>query len=543
MLRRLVVDNLTVIKHAELELEPGLTCITGETGAGKTMLTQAVRLVSGEKADARLVGGSGEEAYVEAAFDDSVPQVLVDVVSSDEELVLARRLRKTGSARALCSGRSCSADQLREATDELISLTGQHAARRLVDNKIQLALIDASGSLEDKRDKVALSYQAWRQVSDELRSLQEALGDRIRHTEMLEHEISLVRSLDPQPGEKQELEEERERLAHVEGLRGATALASHLLNGDEGAADKAGQALRELENVSAHDPDVLKLTETVQTALEEMQDSAREAQRLADTYDADPMRLTEIEQRLSAFNDLKRRFAGLDIPDILAKTEQSEAELLTLEEGDERLEKLEEDERKAQDQYDKVAKELRAKRQKAAQALRKKTEGHLSDLGLQEAKLLITFIDNPPSSTGIDKVEIMLQANPNLDATPLDKGASGGELSRVNLALLLGASDSKGSWIFDEVDAGIGGATAHVVASKLKALSATCQVIVVTHLAQIAVQADHHFVLKKEAGETSVHKITAKEDIERELARLIGADSDDKDAAKSAADLLRKAAA
>jgi len=228
------------------------------------------------------------------------------------------------------------------------------------------------------------------------------------------------------------------------------------------------------------------------------------------------------------------------------RTDAAESELADIESGDERVNVLEEECERARNAYDEVAAQLARKRKAAAKKLVAATETHLHDLGLGGAKLLVTLQTQEPNAHGSESVRMLLAANRGLEAVPLDKGASGGELSRVNLALLLAGSTARGTWIFDEVDAGIGGATAHVVAAKLKALSAHTQVIVVTHLAQIAVQADRHLVVRKDdedgVASTYVVALTDEREHEREIARLIGADADNEEAAKTAAQLVRDAA-
>jgi DNA repair protein RecN (Recombination protein N) len=552
MLSRLLVDNLLVIGHAELELGPGLTIITGETGAGKTMLTTAIRLVGGEKADGALVGPRGDEAYVEAEFDDEVPSALADVADPSEVLVLARRLRKEGNARALCCGRSCSAEQLRAATDELISLTGQHAARRLVDAGVQMDILDGSAHLFAERELVGEAYRCWHERERELTALRTLLADGERRLELLRLDVESVRALAPTPGEEEELASARERLRHVDALRSATLTAAQLLDGgDDGDGDVSALtalalAERELVAAGAHDPQIAELASTLADASETVLDVVRNVRVLAEAYDSDPARLDEIESRLRAITDLRRRFQGLDIESILVRAEAAEVELSEIEGGDERAQALEAECEHAKSAYDQAATKLSQARKLAAKQLVVATERHLHDLGLAGAKLLVELPPAAASARGSESVHMLLVANPGLEPAALDKGASGGELSRVNLALLLAGRPARGTWIFDEVDAGIGGATAHVVATKLKDLAEHTQVIVVTHLAQIAVRADHHLVVSKDSGgefaSTVVRELVSESERERELARLIGADADDQAAAQTAAQLLRDAA-
>jgi DNA repair protein RecN (Recombination protein N) len=538
VLRRLAVDNLAVIGHAELGLEAGLTAITGETGAGKTMLAQAVSLMSGQKADSSLVGPDGDEAYVEAEFDDPIPEALAAVADPDDALILARRLR-SGSSRALCGGRSCSAEQLKEAASALIAITGQGAARRLASPQAQLALVDAKGSLDGLRDETGVAYKRLREAEGALARAREGGTELARRMEMLRHELDLVRSLDPQEGEERSLGDEHGRLANAEALGTTAAASSEALSGDDGLADQLARVQRELEGASEHDANMGRLAAELEGAVAAVREVASAAQDLADGYEADPARLEAIGDRLEALRDLRRRFGGKEVAGILAQAQQDEDELEGIDVSEERMAELEAERERAESSYTDVAMRLRKSRRKAATSMAKEAHGHLAELGLGEAHLHVEWQETEPGEGGSDRVHILLQANAGLEATPLDKGASGGELSRVSLALLLASGSHRGTWIFDEVDAGIGGQTAHVVAAKLKALSSLCQVITITHLAQIAVQADHHFVIHKEAGRACVVELSSDEEREVELARLMGTGAED---AQEAASLMRAAA-
>ena len=532
MLTRLLIENLTVFERVEAELDGmGLVCITGETGAGKTMLLQAMRLIAGAKSESSLIGPAGNEAYVEATFSGLVPKALTELATDGEELILARRLRKEGPARALCNGRGASASQLAEAAGELISLTGQHAARQLVSPAFQLELLDSAGGLGSEVEAIALAYSSHRQAAAELQNLRESMRDRERRFEMLRHEQELYGGLDPQPGESDLLHSERDRLRHAESLA-ETAVTLH-----EGLAVAEGSVIECLDVLEAdarraaeHDKQFLGLADALLDQRERLADVATAARDLRSGYEADPERLLEVEERLAAFAELRRRFGGAELEEIAAQMEDSAAELATLEDADAELARLASIAEEAEAAYEKAAGTLSKKRRKAATELRRAVETHLAELALPEAELEIAIAPAKPSARGSDNVEFLLRANRGLEATPLGKGASGGELSRVNLALALVASEgsSHSCYLFDEVDAGIGGQTAHAVASKLAALAETAQVIVITHLAQIAVQAQSHYVVEKQsAGErtvTELRRLTSDGERQAELARLAGAD-------------------
>lgn len=535
MLNELGVKNLVVIKEAALEFSPGFNVITGETGAGKTMLTQAIRLISGEKADSSLVGPNGDESYVEASFSDKAPLSLEDLVGQ-EELVLARRLRREQPARAFVSGRSCAADQLKAASQDLISLTGQHAARKLADPRYQLALIDQAGGLDKEVETVTKAYRAWKAKAKELRTLQETLADGKQKVELLRHELALIEELEPFEGEVESLEIEREKLLHIDSLREAALTAKTLVLDDDGVSDSLGVIVAKLEKVFENDPELGNVYQEFVAGYEQIIEAARVAGNLADAYEADNSRLEEVESRLVALNDLVRRFSGLPIQAILERAEQYRIELSQIDNGEELLDDLMKQTLATEKDYNQKAKNLSSKRRASGKKFSQKVETHLHDLALEKAKFIVSFKDVSATLIGTDEAAFQLQANPGMPATELDKGASGGELARVNLALLLALEKSAGCFVFDEVDAGIGGETAHVVASKLKDLSKHSQVIVVTHLAQLAVKADRHFFVQKNEA-TSVKQL---DELERdfEIARLIGARASNQQEARAARELL-----
>ena len=548
MLSRLSISNLTVFERAELEFnDRGLVVISGETGAGKTVLTHAIVAIGGADIDSSLIGPHGDEGYAEAEFRGPVPAALADVADEDaDSFVLARRVRRTGS-RALVDGRSCSAKVLRDGSQSLISLTGQHAARQLVDPAYQRALLDRFGGLEAQRAAVADVHRASLHARAEHQAAREQLAESARREELLRHELDMVRSLDPQPDEEDVLKAERERLRHADDLYRGVHAAVALLCGDEEtqAVDMIARASGELLDAGRHDPQLATLGSELDTIADRINEIAREVRGLADHYEADPVRLEEVEQRLSALSDLRRRYGGAEITEILTRIDADARELALLDSADAHLADLQQRVAAAEQAYDAAAAKLSAARRKAAGKLTKATERHLHELGLTGARFHADFEDiDPGGQHGRERVVFSLQANAGMKPAALDRGASGGELSRVNLALLLAAeADSDTALIFDEVDAGIGGDVAHILGRKLKELAARTQVIVITHLAQIAVHADQHFKVQKTSKGRAVTKAEVRsltgDERDAELARLIGADSSE---AKQASELVRRAA-
>ena len=443
-------------------------------------------------------------------------------------------------------GRSCSAQVLRDAGETLVSLTGQHAARRLVDAAYQRDLLDRFAGLDSQRRAVAGAHRKLGAARTELQAAREQLAESGRREELLRHEIELVRALDPQPGEQDTLNEERARLRHADELFRGVHTALALLSGEDEttpAVDLVARAADELTDAGEHDPQLAAVAGEVADISERLAEAARSLRDLIDAYEADPARLEEVEQRLFAFQDLRRRYGGIEIEQLLERIDADARELELLQNADAHIAALETAVTAAEQAYDTAAGKLTQARKTAAGKLSKATETHLHELGLTGARFLVEFEAITPGPYGTEKVSFMLQANKGLKPAALDRGASGGELSRVNLALLLAAEADAGCLIFDEVDAGIGGEVAHVLARKLRALSEHTQVIVITHLAQIAVQADRHFKVEKSAGSGKTVRARVREldtdDRDREIARLIGADQTE---ATQAADLVRRAA-
>lgn len=531
MLSRLRIENLGVFAEVEAEFAPGLNVITGETGAGKTMLLEGLRLVAGGKANAKLIGPRSGDAYVEAAFEAEVPEALAELADPGEELLLARRLRREGAARALCNGRGCSGSQLAEAASELLSLTGQHAARRLTSAAYQLSLLDRAAGLDDALAELARRWRAWQEAQRELDELRRALLDRESRLIQLEGEIEAFDGVEPVEGEEEQLAAEQQRLAHVESLAAQARELYEGLYGAEGSAVERVDVLAAgAERAGEHDPQMAELAKMLGEASEVLREAAEQARGLLEGYAADPQRLAEVEERILAIAELRRRFRGLEIEQIRERVEAARAELAELSDSDEALGRLEARVAEAQDAYRELADEISKKRRQAAKRLAGSVEEHLADLALPEARLLIELSEAKPGPRGRDAVSFSLQANPGLAPAPLGKGASGGELSRVNLALLLATATEGGTYFFDEVDAGIGGKTAHALAEKLAELAKDAQVIVITHLAQIAVRAERHLLVEKETSgeltETTLRVLEGEEERQAEIARLIGGDAE-----------------
>lgn len=542
MLRELRIENLALFDEALVEFGPGLNVLSGETGAGKTMLISALRGVLGEKVDPSLIATGSQEAYLESVWDR--PKDLdCDLCEEGEDLILARRVRRSAS-RAMICGRSCSASLLAETGSRLVSLTGQHAARRLSSPAFQLSLVDRAAGID--LAEISGAWADLQKARDEARETRRALLEKSGREDLLRHECELIDLLAPVPGEEEKLSTERDRQIHAVDLAKAMQETYSLLRASDGSAsEKIGTARSGLEKISAHEPEAGRLALELEEIEERALAVAAEAMEIGSGYGSDPRRLDEIEERLQALREIRRRYRNQTIEEILERHAVMREELATLEGGDSALEKLEEAERKAESRYTKIAGELRKKRRRAAGELRRATLGHLESLGLAGADFLVEIEAAPPGPGGTESARMALSANPSMDPAPIHRAASGGEISRVNLALMLAVEQIDGggrdTFVFDEIDAGIGGSTAHAVAAKLADLATTSQVLVITHLAQIAVRADILFRIKKSEGQTRIEKITDETGRRQEIARLIGAEGSS--AAEDVESMLREAAA
>jgi DNA repair protein RecN (Recombination protein N) len=540
MLEELVVENLVLVRSAHLALHPGLNVLTGETGAGKTILAEAVGLLLGGRADPALVGPARAEAYVEATFSDvELPEELAALAPEDAEgVVVARRVGREGRSRALLYGRSCTREDLARIGQSLIEMVSQHEARRLVRPAVQLDLLDASAgeALAERRGEMAA---AWRALGAARRALADAetgaAGEQARLAE-LQALLDAVADVDPQAGEEDELVRERDRLRHLDVLLEAARAAADLLNPDEGtgAVAQAGEAAHALDRVRDHDAALAEPADELTRIAEELRDTATGLRSYLTALDADPAVLDRVEERLEQLADLRRRFGAESAADLRPHAEEAARRLADGERADERIARAEAEVARAEATAERLATALHKGREKVAARFARSVEHHLADMGMEGARLEVALAEAPLGPRGRDAVELRLAANPGLPAGPLGSVASGGELSRIALAVRLSARDSQATemLVFDEVDAGIGGRTARVLTDKLRELAATAQVLCITHLPQIAAAADRHFVVEKSQGgpsEAHVAQLDADEALE-ELVRMLGADAGDADA-------------
>jgi DNA repair protein RecN (Recombination protein N) len=565
VLHELRVENLLLMERAELRLAPGLNILTGETGAGKTLLAHALDLLLGGRARSGIVREGAAEAYVEGVFslpagiagseDERIPQ-------DAEELVLARRVWPDGRTRAYVCGRAATLADLRELGGALLSFYGQHEHRKLMVAAAQLDALDAfCGPPQlERRARIAAAHERSRALAERAQELRSVAGARERELDLVVYELTEIEAVDPSEAEERELTAERDRLHHLEALRAAAAQGAGAIAPEdgEGAAALLARAAAGLEQAAAIDAALAPLAERLQALRYEAEDLGAELRSYLEGIEGAPGRLEEVEERLALFARLERKHGG-SLADVLAHAERCRARRDELEHADVALDEAEAALRAAAAERDGIAGELSAARSKAAPELATAVRERLEELAMADARFEVEVRPRPDGCgpRGADTVEFRLAPNAGLPAGPLRDVASGGELSRVMLALLSVAHGGERTTgdpaepaastpllVFDEIDAGVGGHTARAVGEHLRALARGRQVLCITHLPQVAALGARHFTIAKDASMSPARTTVAALDgdaVVGELVRMLGADAGDRAARGHARELLKAA--
>lgn len=528
MLVELGVRDLGVIAEARIPLAGAMTALTGETGAGKTMVTEALRLLSGAKAEPARVRQGASEAVVEALF-----------VLDDTEWAIRRVVPASGRSRSYLNGELVTANQLADLTDGLLEIHGQHSQQALLDRRRQRDALDRFAGADTRPLSAARSTVA--RLRAELDSLGGDERARRRQLDLLAHQIREIESVAPSTGEEEDLALEEDRLAGALHYRSAAAEALELLGGESGASDTLARAAAVLGETGPF----LETAGRVRGLVEEVADATADLRALAEGIEPDEERLAELRERRQALADLRRKY-GDTIEEVLEFLEGARTELKGLEEVDERRAVIAQSLDEARDQLECRAGELGAQRRSAAPELAASVVEILGDLALGSARLEVSVEDTAELPGAGEAVELRLSTNPGIAPGPLSKVASGGELSRVMLALRLVLSGGPPTMVFDEVDAGIGGSAAVAVGRSLAALGRERQVIVVTHLPQVAAFADTQVLVHKAASDdstlTTTRVLSGPERVV-ELSRMLSGSPGSAAAARHAEELLADAAA
>ena len=552
MLTELRVRDLAVIADATLKLEPGLNVLTGETGAGKSMLVDALSLLLGERATGDLVRPGAERAVIEAAFearDASLAATAAEggIDLENGRLVVRREIRVDGPNRAWANGSPCTVATLAALGRALVDLHGQHEAQSLLRPAVQRSLLDGFAGAEGERDAVGSAFTAASGAREVEAALAARRAEVQRRADYLRHVAQEIGAAAPRPGEDDALSAEAKRLGAGEELvRLAEHLADLLDHEDGGAVGRLGAADRALAQLERLDPSVGRWRELLDGAYAQADELARAVRAYAGDLDLDPARLETVERRRDILFRLTQKY-GPHLADVLNTADEARHELELLDTADLDLAQLKERREAADRELAAAAEALSVKRRKAAGKLAKEVSRLLPGLGLPNGKALVRVEPGPVAADGADVVTFLVELNVGMDARPLAQVASGGELSRLTLAckVVLAAHDAVPTLVFDEVDQGIGGEVGQQVAEALARVAANRQVLVITHLAQIAARADHHLkVVKRAVGglSTAAVETLGAEARELEIARMLG-DPDDRALRVHAADLLKRRAA
>lgn len=556
-LNEISISGIGVIEKSNLEFGPGLTVITGETGAGKTMVLTALNLVLGGKADSALVRHGQERAVANATFE--IPKEFATrfdekgIISEDGELILTRTVNKDGKSKAVASGSAVSASALQEIAEELVMVHGQAASQTLTKSATHLELLDLYGAIDLSPFHKLLAEA--NELQKRIKAMKSAGKERERQLEALREFATALKKVKPQPGELQEVNDEISRLNSIEGLTSTAGAASSILEDDEsGVLTQLGSAKKALEKAVALDPSLTELSDQISEAFYEVQDIAANLAGYLSDLAADPSRLEYLQNRKAELNTFIKRHSKSTSTDssqalheLIELGANLDNEIADLEGGDNRIAELEAELKKLQNAALMEAEAISKARTAAAKKLSAAASDEIHALSMPNTNLVVQveagkeFSDL--NSTGLDEVNFYLQTHKDAPLVSIAKGASGGELSRVALAIevVIAMNEEIGTYIFDEVDAGVGGKAAIEVGRRLKELSKVAQVIVVTHLPQVAAWGDTHFVVSKdESGSVSlsqVRKVSSESRVE-EIARMLAGHEDSESARKHAEELI-----
>jgi len=560
VLRELRIENLLLIERAELRLGGGLNAITGETGAGKTVLAHSLDLLMGGKARPQIVRPGAEEAWVEGVFDlpdglleePELTDVAARLPDGAEEIVLGRRVSASGRTAAFLAGRAASAGDLKLLGGRLLAFYGQHEHRKLTIASAQMEILDGFAGSEHLalRERYRVAHRECTRLQAELAESRERDGSRERDLDLFRYELAEIEGVAPDPSEEADLSAERERLRHAEGLReaalGALAGTAGAEEDGGGAASVLAVAESLLQGVAGVDEELDGLGERVAALAAELDDVAGGLRGYLDRVEADPERLAAVEERLEAVDRLQRKHGG-SVESVLAHAERCRTEIERLEGAETRGAEAEAALAESEAQREKLGKRLSRGRAEAAGPLREQVAAALDGLAMPGAELEVELEPHPDGfgPGGREQVELRISPNPGMAPAPLRDAASGGELSRVMLALTgLGAGAGAGTLVFDEIDAGVGGKTARIVGERLRALGQGRQVLCITHLPQVASLAPTHFRLEKDIGgeraAATVERLDG-EGVVEEIRRMLGGEASDDAADRHARELLAAA--
>ena len=536
MLKHLCINNLAVIENVELSFREGLTVLTGETGAGKSILIDALGLVLGDRADTSVIRTGCARTEISAMFDIGGNEQLIRLLdeqsigAADDELLLRRVISRDGRSRAYVNTTPVPLQLLREAGALLVDIHGQHGNQGLLKRDVQRELLDGFGDYDDVLERVSRAFDKWDGVTRELLSLTETAGDSGTRQSLLKYQVEELEGLGLEEDEMDSLEQEYKRLVNMNTLLETTRQSlDSLYEGEASANDRVNTVKKELDALERFDPRLAGITGLLENAAIHVAEAADELRAYLQNLDQDPARLHQVEQRLGQLHDIARKHRVQ--PQLLFSHYQSIRQKLdAMEQNRERTAALEQEQQKALEEYRAAADLLGARRRGCATLMASDISGRIRTLGMPEGALQVNVTPGPdlkPHRKGNNRVEFIVSVNPGQAMQPLRKVASGGELSRISLAIQAGINldNEVATMIFDEVDAGIAGGIAEIVGNLLHRLGTEKQILCVTHLPQVASQGDNHVTVTKTSDKKTtrarVHELNKEERVE-EIARMLG---------------------
>jgi DNA repair protein RecN (Recombination protein N) len=528
MLYALHIKNFAIVEQLELEFQDGLTIISGETGAGKSILVDALGLVLGGRADTDMVRQGCEEAEISAAFDASeTAQAWLRQMdfASNGDCLLRRIVSANGRTRGYINGHLATMQALRELGELLVEIHSQHAHQTLLKLDTQRETLDLAGDCGAALEKTLAAWRQWKELRDALHNLGGNAADREARIALLRYQVQEFEALELDG--LADLDAEHRRLAHASQLLEAGERGLQLLDGDRAALVALHHAAREISAAQAHDARLAPIAELLDSAIIQAEEAVGELRHYVDRLEVDPARLQQVEQRIAALQTMARKHR-VAVEELAGHSAELSQQLQDLEHYEERAAQLEKNLAAGLRDYRKAAGELSEQRRKAAETLAQSITATIRQLGMPRGQLVIQVSPRPdadPAAHGLDMVEFLVSANPGQDPRPLAKVASGGELSRISLAIQVITAQSAGVLVFDEVDVGIGGGVAEIVGQQLADLSRGRQVLCITHQPQVAAYGKQHWQVSKAVRDdqtfTAVQALKGKKRVQ-EVARMLG---------------------
>lgn len=551
MLKQLYIKNFTLIDELNIQMHPGFSVITGETGAGKSIILGAIGLLLGNRADSKSIKAGRDRCVIEAHFDLSkydMQQFFTDN-DIDEDLsdtIIRRELTAAGKSRAFINDTPVSLTKMRELGEQLVDIHSQHQNLLLQKEDFQLNVVDIIAQDEKQRKNYETAYNQYKQANQKLNALKAEIEKNRENEDFLRFQFKELDEAQLQNGEQEELEQEYEMLSHSEDIKTALYQAGNHLSGDDGnIIERLKQASEQLANIKDVYPEVTELLERIDSSYIELKDIAQEINGLTDHVEFDPARLETINERLDKLNSLQQKFHVRDLGELIETYHQLKEQLSHIDHSDEDVEALEQEVAQLLEKAQKQAKELTAIRTKAAQKVEEEMKQRLIPLGIPNVRFSISLTEKPLSHDGGDKVSFLFSANKSTPLQPVTQVASGGEIARVMLSLkaMISGAVKLPTIIFDEIDTGVSGKIAEKMAQIMVEMgNHERQVLSITHLPQIAAMGSHHYkVSKEETDEGTISRMTELSQQERiqEIAQMLSGSDVSEAALANAKELLR----